>query len=126
MEYILTTLLIFLGVAFNVMQKIKSLRKKFPAFGFRSIWGTFVTEEWDSIAISFVVWLCFELAIFSSHYYHLPLPKWMDNWGKFGVPLLVGYVGQRIAYKLLGTSAAVLEKKAEALVDTIDVKDEEK
>lgn len=115
MIYILTTILSFLGICFHVMQKIRALRTSYPQFGVKKIFGTFFTEEWDTLGVSFLCWIVLELAIYITLLNKVKIPAWVMNWGVFLLALVWGYCGQRIAYKYLGTAEDVLEKKAEDL-----------
>lgn len=122
MDYILTTILIVLGVGFHIMQKIRTLRLKFPEFVPKRILGTFFMEEWDSLIVSFICWIVFELAIYITIRNGVQIPAWFDNWGMYVLALVWGYAGQRIAYKYLGTAEEVLNKKADQLKDIADNK----
>lgn len=115
MDYILTSILIILGVGFHVMQKIRILRTKFPEFSPKKIIATFFTEEWDSLIVSFLVWLVYELGIFIPTYNGVKFPFWWEMIGVYVAALVLGYCGQRVAYKYLGTAEEVLEKKADDL-----------
>jgi hypothetical protein len=115
MIYILTILLSIFGVGFHVMQKIKSLRVKFPAFPFKQIWGTFFNEEWDSLIVSGLVLCVQQIALFIVEYNDVKMAAWLDAWGIFALAFVLGYCGQRVAYKYLGTAEAVLEKQVDKL-----------
>lgn len=115
MNYVLVLIIFCLGVGFHIMQKIITLRVKFHEFGFSQIFGTFFKEEWDSLMVSALVLSALELALFITDVTHKILPSWVTNWGMWVLPLVLGYAGQRIAYKWLGTAAEELEKKAEEI-----------
>ncbi len=125
MIYILTTILMITGMLFHVMQKVRSLRVKFPEFAPNRIWKTFIAEEWDSVCVSFLVWLVFELWIYISIKNGFKLPAWYDMYGVYGLSLVLGYCGQRIAYKYLGTAERVLQKRAD-YIEQNNGKQEEK
>ncbi len=112
MIYFLTSIALLLGVLFHIMVKIMGYKKQFPTLTFNSIWGTFFKEEWDSLMVSALVWGVVELAIFIINYQQIDIPTWLQ-WGIFPIALLMGYQGQRIAYKFLNTASDALEKKAE-------------
>lgn len=120
MIYILTTILCGLGICFHIMQKIRILRTKFPEFVFKRIWGTFFTEEWDTLFVSFICWLVLELAIYIVLYNKVHIATWFAMWGIYVLALVWGYCGQRIAYKYLGTAEEVLEKKADDLKNIVE------
>src|SRR6187402_1148876 len=114
MIYFLTILSLFIGVMFHVMVKIMGYKKQFPTLGFVTIWKTFFKEEWDSLIVSGLVISVVELAIFIINYQQIDIPAWLQ-WGIFPIALLMGYQGQRIAYKFLNTASDALEKKAETI-----------
>jgi len=112
MIYFLTILSLFIGVMFHVMVKIMGYKKQFPTLGFVTIWKTFFKEEWDSLIVSGLVMSVTELAVFIINYQQIDIPDWLQ-WGIFPIALVMGYQGQRIAYKFLNTASDALEKKAE-------------
>lgn len=105
----------FLGFSFSVMYHVRKLKKKYPLYSFKEIWGTFANEEWDSFFVSVLIWLSFELAYFIVIYAELKLPAWIDSWGMYVIPFLVQYGGQELAYSILNTSKDVLQKKTEQM-----------
>lgn len=116
MTYILTTLLFILGVGYHVMQIVMGLRKKFPQFGFREIFGSFFNQEWDSLIRSLLVLCTYELGLFIIGMTGIHMPVWWEKYlVVYVLALVLGYAGQRIAYKYLGTAADVLEKKSELI-----------
>lgn len=112
MIYFLTTLSLFLGVLFHIMIKIMGYKKQFTTLSFGAIWKTFFKEEWDSLIVSGLVLCVTELAIFIINYQGINIPDWLQ-WGIYPISLVMGYQGQRIAYKFLNTASDALEKKAE-------------
>lgn len=112
MIHFLTTVLFCLGVGYHVMQIVMKLRKQFPQFGFGQIFSTFFNQEWDSLLRSLLVLLTLQMALVITHFANVALPQWLEGWGLYCISLVLGYAGQRIAYKYLGTAADVLEKKA--------------
>ena len=112
MIYFLTLLSVFIGVMFHVMVKIMGYKRQFPNLGFVTIWTTFFKEEWDSLIVSGLVISVVELAIFIINYQQIDIPEWLQ-WGIHPISLVMGYQGQRIAYKFLNTASDALEKKAE-------------
>lgn len=114
MIYLLTTVCVILGVLFHVMMKVTGYKKQFPTLTFTTIWATFLREEWDSLMVSFLVLVAVELSIFIINYNQINIPDWL-NWAIYPISLVMGYQGQRIAYKFLNTATDVLEKKAEQI-----------
>ena len=115
MIYILTSILMMIGIMFHVMQKVRLLRNKFPDFAPMRIWKTFASEEWDSLGVSFLVWLVYELWIYISIKNVYVLPTWYQMYGIYALALILGYCGQRIAYRYLATAEKVLQKRADAI-----------
>lgn len=114
MIYLLTTICLILGVLFHVMVKVTGYKKTFPELTIKTIWKVFFKEEWDSLIVSALVLFVVELTIFIINYVGVLIPDWL-NWGIFPIALVMGYQGQRIAYKFLNTATEVLEKRAESI-----------
>ena len=112
MIYFLTSVSLLFGVMFHVMVKVMGYKKQFPTLSFGNIWSTFFKEEWDSLMVSAIIYGVTELAIFIINYQQINIPEWLQ-WGIYPIALLMGYQGQRIAYKFLNTASDALEKKAE-------------
>lgn len=119
MNYILIAIIFALGVGYHIMQKVISYKKQFPALKRREIFATFFREEWDSLIVSGLVLSTMELAMFIIDKTNKTLPVWITNWGMWVLPLIMGYAGQRIAYKWLGTASEVLERKVENKINSI-------
>lgn len=115
MIYFLTTIVFIIGVLLHVMIKITSYKKSFPTLSIGAIWGVFLKEEWDSLLVSVVLLFLVEISIVVINYVGVHIPDWM-NWGIYVISILMGYQGQRIAYKFLNTAVDALEKKAEDIV----------
>ena len=110
-----------IGILFHVMQKVRVLRLKFPQLAPIRIWKTFFGEEWDSLIVSFLVWLVYEIWIYLSIVNQFKLPEMYKMYGIWLLALVLGYCGQRVAYRYLGTAEKVLQKRA----DVIDAKNDE-
>jgi hypothetical protein len=103
MIYLLTTVVFILGVFLHIMIKITSYKKTFPTLSFGAIWATFFKEEWDSLLVSLVILVLVEVTIYIINYVGIEVPIWMD-WGIYLIALVMGYQGQRLAYKFLNTA----------------------
>jgi hypothetical protein len=114
MIYILTSAAFFLGCGFHVMGKVSALKKAFPSLLPNTIWGTFWKEEWNVLIGSVLVWVSVELSVFIINYNRIPIPDWLQ-WGIYPISLVLGYAGQRLIYKYLGTAESILEQKADQL-----------
>jgi hypothetical protein len=114
MIFILTTLIFILGVGFHVTRVIDKLRIKFPTLCINDILNTFFKEEWNTLFRSALVLCTYELFLFIIQTAEIKMPGW---WEKFLVPyglaLVLGYAGQRLIYKYLGTAESVLEKQVD-------------
>lgn len=120
MDYILTSVLMLVGILFHVMQKVRQLKIKFPELAPVRVWKTFFSEEWDSLIVSFLVWLVYELWLYISVINGFRLPNWYDMYGMYGLALVLGYCGQRVAYRYLGTAEKVLQKRADVIEQKAD------
>ncbi len=116
MIYFLTSVSLLFGVMFHVMVKVMGYKKQFTTLSFGQIWGTFFKEEWDSLMVSAIIYGVTELSIFIINYQQINIPEWLQ-WGIYPIALLMGYQGQRIAYKFLNTASDALEKKAEIVAN---------
>lgn len=115
MIYLLTISCFLLGVGYHVMQCIMKLRAKFPELGFKTVFATFFQQEWDSLLRSALVLFTFIIYLFITIGAEIKFPHWYYKWGIYGIALLAGYAGQRLAYSYLSTAESILEKKAEKL-----------
>ena len=97
------------------MQKIAALKNKFKELGFKTIWNTFFKEEWDSLIISFLVLGVSLISLYIIDLNNIVLPHWTDMWGIYAIFLVLGYSGQRLAYKYLTTAEKALDRKIEEI-----------
>lgn len=127
MEYFLIVVLQLLGIGFHVMQKVMKIGDTNPGLGKGDIFRIFFNEDWDSLIVS-------GLVLFSDLTFHLAFnhynPDMMNSsfafpWlggftisyraVSFIIAFVLGYAGQRIAYKYLGTAEKILDKKADKI-----------
>lgn len=99
----------------DIMRGIKNLRVKFPTFHKKEIVDTFYSEEWDSLIVSGIVVCALELTLFIIRYNEIVLPDWLENGGIYAFSAVISYSGQRLAYKILGTSEKVLGDKVDKM-----------
>jgi len=118
MNYLIILVLFACGTILHVLQAIKSLREKFPQFSAGEILKTFLGQEWDSLFCSLVILALYEIAVFIIHWNRIQVPAWFHQSGQYILAVILGYGGQRIAYKYLNTSIDVLEKKADRFSTT--------
>jgi hypothetical protein len=113
-EYILIIILQLIGVGFHVMQKIGTLGDKFPEKNPSEVWGIFFQEDWNTLIVSLLVLSLnitahYIVTIYSTVQVTVP---YYDLYS-FGAALVLGYAGQRVIYKYLGTAEKLLNKKVD-------------
>lgn len=114
MIYILTIALFLLGVGFQVSQTMDKLKRKFPQFKLKEIFHTYLVEEWNVLIRSFLVICTYELFLFIVAKSEVKMPVWWEKYlAVYGLSLVLGYAGQRLIYKYLGTAEQVLSDKAD-------------
>lgn len=113
MDYLIIFALQLLGIGFHVMQKVSALGNTFPQKKRKEIFAIFMAEDWDTLLISTLVLFTSEIAHYILHHYAPSLVISYPNFDLFvfGVSFVLGYAGQSIIYKLLGTAQATIEKK---------------
>lgn len=116
MTYFITSIILALGVGFFVMQKITALKLKYNTKR-REIFSLFIQEEWDSLMVSCLVLAIWNIFLYIIAENEIKMPHWFDTWGVYSIPLILGYAGQRLAYKAFTTIEGVLEKKIEQIKD---------
>lgn len=112
MEYLLIVVLQLLGIGFHVMQKIISLGDKFPDKNRSQILSGFLYEDWDSLCVSgLIIFLNMVTHYIVENY--APAVREVNHYHlySFGMALILGYAGQRIIYKYLGSAEEFLNKK---------------
>lgn len=116
MEYFLIILLQFLGAGFHIMQKIVTIGDAHKEFTWQQVFGAFLKEDWDTLAVSGLI-LFLNLVV---HFILATYPNsivTINNYilYSFLLSLILGYAGQRIVYKYLGSAERFLNKKADEL-----------
>lgn len=116
--YTLVIALFLLGVGFHVSQIIDKLRKKFPQFGIGEVLDTYFKEEWNTLIRSFLVMCTYLLFLFILQKAEVKMPFWWEKYlVVYGLALLLGYAGQRLIYKYLGTAENKLADTADKIND---------
>lgn len=97
------------------MQKIIGLGNTNPTKTIREIIAIFVSEDWDTLIVSALVLLLNLVAHFIIAAY-TTLPNTVEYYPlySFGAALVLGYAGQRLIYKYLGSAEKFLDKKVDA------------
>lgn len=117
LDYIFLFLWALLGVGFHVMQKIANIRTKYMAEPPKIVFKVFFSEDWNTLIVSILS----IIAAFSI--FQVMLREFAENkatlailfvikW-KYPAFIVIGYAGQRLAYKGLGTAESVLSKRIE-------------
>jgi len=114
MEYVLVFALEIIGISLHVMQKVAAFDKAFPEKTVNQIFKTFWQEDWNTVIISIII-LCLNLIVHFVINEYAPaltlIPYYLLY--AFGGALLLGYAGQRLVYKYLGTAEKFLDKKVD-------------
>lgn len=112
MEYVLIAVLQLLGIGFHVMQKVSSLGNTFPQKSRKDILGIFLQEDWDTLCISGLILATCETGHYIIHHYaHTVAAMQYFELTWFGLALVLGYSGQNLIYKWLGSAESYLDKK---------------
>lgn len=112
MEYLIIAILQLLGIGFHVMQKVSNLGNTFPQKTRKEILGIFFQEDWDTLGISALILATCEMAHYIIHNYAQTIAAMQYfelTW--FAVSLVLGYSGQNLVYKWLGSAETFLDKK---------------
>lgn len=110
-EYFLIFILYGLGAYFSALEKVGNIRKRNPSSTFKEIGNTYLSEEWNTIMVSFGGLVTLEIGWFIMHKESLKLPEWLHGWGVYIISLTLGYCFQRIIYKFLGTTEKAIENR---------------
>lgn len=123
MDYVLIIIFQFLGITYKVGQQVAALKKTHPESTGKQVMNTYWNEDWNTLAMSFIV-LCTDLAV------HYVIEKLGIDWSKsfdllgitttwasvylifsVGIAIILGYKGQDLIYKWLGSAADRLDKE---------------
>lgn len=112
MEYVLIIVLQLIGIGFHIMQKIISLGDKHPDKNRSQIISGFLYEDWDTLVVSGLVLTLNVITHYITENYLKSAREWeYYHVASFAVALIMGYAGQRLAYKWLGSAEEFLNKK---------------
>lgn len=112
MEYALIFILQAIGISLSVTQKVTLLDKQFPDFNKKQIFAVFLDEDWTTLLGSAIV-LILNIV---THYIVDNYTTYHDTFENydlysFAIALILGYAGQRLIYKWLGSAEKALDKK---------------
>lgn len=114
-DYILVSFAFGIGAGYQIMGVIKKLKIQFPTLPPKRVVSTFFYNEWDSLITSSLGYMAIMMALYIKQFNGFHGPKWFEYFGMYVTACILGYAGQRLAYKYLGTAEQALEKKADAL-----------
>lgn len=111
MEYLLIILLQLIGIGFHVMQKVISIGDNHPEKTRRQIFDVFFKEDWDTLFVSALVLITHLVAHYIIDTYTPDFRNSVNYYVlyAFGSALVLGYAGQRLIYKWLGSAEKKLE-----------------
>lgn len=118
-DYIVTILLLLIGIVYDAMNKIDRLKKAFPTLTPKQVIGTFISNEWNTFFTAILGAALYELALFIVRTNEVILPNWIEQWGMYALALVWGYASQRVAYKFLQSSEDALAAKADKIKDNV-------
>ena len=112
MEYFLIIVLQLLGVGFHVVQQVSDIDNRHPEVSRREVFEIFFKNDWDTLIGSALV-LFLHIIIHYIVENYAPEVKSMKNYilYSFGFALVMGYGGQKIVYKYLGSAEKFLDDK---------------
>lgn len=115
MEYLIIIACELLGIGFQVMQKVSALKQQHKEFKKKEIFKVFWDEDWNTLAISGLIFLANLLGHYIvANYSNLEEGEWYFPIS-FGIAITLGYGGQTIVYKYLGTAQQALQDKADKI-----------
>lgn len=117
MEYALIIILQLLGIALSVGQKVHELDKKFDNDTFNEVLSVFWKSDRVTVWISVIILFLNVVAHYIIEHYS-NLPESIPNYPlyAFGIAFVLGYAGQRIIYKWLGTAERTLTEKGDKII----------
>lgn len=116
MEYLIIIAFQVLGIGFHVMQKIIKLGDERKSLTKKEIVDTFFSEDWDTLIVSVLI-ICGHLLT------HYVIDEYTPSFRNdvnfyvlyaFGAAFMLGYLGQRMVYKWLGTAENKLDKMVQS------------
>lgn len=118
MEYLIITALQLLGVCFHIGQKIMQLDSTHPDDSLQDVWNAFWKADRITVFISALILLLNLIVQFIINNYAMDILYQNKNFHlyMFGAALVLGYAGQNLIYKFMGTAERFLGKK----IDSID------
>ncbi|WP_430897612.1 MULTISPECIES: hypothetical protein [unclassified Paraflavitalea] len=116
-DLVFASLLFIIGMLLYIMFVVRDIRKKFPDFGFRQVFGIFLKQDWDTLIVSGLVMILSLLGIVIIQHYKIKLPIWFDSWGKYVFILVSGFAGHWLIYSFLGTSAKWIQRNIDKIED---------
>jgi hypothetical protein len=112
MEYVLIFIFEILGISLNVMQNVIKIGDNHPTMNKKDIFAEIWNQDWDTLIVSLIIIVINLFVHYVLYYIDAPVIK-IEYYFLYSVviALLVGYSGQRLAYKLLGSAEKAIDKK---------------
>lgn len=113
MEYLIIIAFQLCGISLHIMQKVITLGSNYEDHSWKQVFGAFFKEDWDTLLVSGIV-LCVNLLVqFVINNYAMDIIYQNPNFHlyMFGAAFVIGYAGQRLVYKYLGSAEKFLDKK---------------
>ena len=102
-----------LGISFQIMGKVATLKSKFPNESIGGIYKHYFKEEWNVLIVSFLVnTMCLiYFWIGDGLFFEEQIGPDYKNQVIFFTMVVIGYAAQRLVYAFLGTAEKTLSKK---------------
>ena len=116
MEYFIIIILQFLGIGFHVMQKISEIGNLHKEKRRPEILDAFMREDWDTLIMSGLVLILNLVVHYILEEYAYEITEIKNYYlYTFALAFILGYAGQRLVYKYLGSAETFLNNKADNL-----------
>jgi len=123
MDYVLIIIFQALGVMYRAGKQVGELKKEHPESDMKHITDLFFKEDWNVLVMSFVVLLTYLAVHYVVSFLEIDWTKKLAFFGidltlgsvylliSVGIAIVLGYKGQDLIYKWLGTAADKLDKE---------------
>lgn len=124
LEFAVIILLQCIGIGLHVMQKIITINKNTPELTRSEVIASFWEADAFTLVVSFLVLMLHVVAHIVFHAFFPDILEWHPLripflvWAFIGA-LLMGYAGQRLIYKFLGSMEVVVNEKIKQKRDEV-------
>lgn len=123
MNYLIMLIAGMIGIFLFALRKVKGIRKRVPEADYKTVFNQYWKSEWDTITTSVIVVIA--CIFISSEYLNIDsdteAPAGIGGIVKFKIAtfirttfIVIGYSANSIVDAFLGTTEAILQKKAKA------------